>query len=213
MPKDTIRLLIPVALAAQLAAGAAPAAAGGSPHDAFYRCKNAKGESFVGQAIPEECLGADIEVLDQRSHLLRVIPGQRSTEQVNQQQADADAKTAAAQRDRTLLATYLSVADIERLRDQRLELLEQQAFVTHQYIQNLRARQARLMQDVQRYRPYSPNANAPALPDTVAEELVNTVNGLQVYEQELAKNTVEQQRLRRDFGADIARFKELKGLQ
>ena len=31
--------------------------------------------------------------------------------------AAEDAKAAAAQRDRTLLATYLSVADIERLRD------------------------------------------------------------------------------------------------
>ena len=36
------------------------------------------------------------------------------------------AAEAAAQRDRTLLATYLTVADIERLRDQRLEILVQQ---------------------------------------------------------------------------------------
>jgi hypothetical protein len=39
------------------------------------------------------------------------------------------------------------------------------------------------------------------------------VNGLQVYEQELAKNTTEQQRLRGEFDADIARFKELKGIR
>jgi len=37
------------------------------------------------------------------------------------------------------------------------------------------------------------------------------VNGLQVYQQELAKNTAEQQKLRGEFDSDIARFKQLKG--
>ena len=120
---------------------------------------------------------------------------------------------AAANRDKTLLATYLSVEDIERLRDQRLELLVQQARVTDQYIANLRERETRLAQDVQRFRPYSDKTNAPPLPDHIAEDIVNTVNGLQVYQQELAKNTEEQQRLRSEFDSDIARFKELKGIR
>ena len=50
------------------------------------------------------------------------------------------------------------------------------------------------------------------LPDHVAEDIVNTVNGLQVYQQALAKNTSEQQKLRGEFDSDIARFKELKGI-
>ncbi len=50
--------------------------------------------------------------------------------------------------------------------------------MTRQYIANLREREARLMQDVQRYRPYSSKANAPVLPEALAEEIVNTVNGL-----------------------------------
>jgi antitoxin (DNA-binding transcriptional repressor) of toxin-antitoxin stability system len=222
MSRNTFRVLIPVAVAAvaaaQLAAGPACAAtqsrpAASAPGGAFYRCKSSNGLSFVGQAIPDECIGMDVEVLDHGGRVIRIIPGQRSNEQIDQQKAEMDARNAAAQRDRTLLATYLSVADIERLRDQRVELLEQQALVTQQYIQNLHAREARLMQDVQRYRPYSPNPKAPPLPDTLAEELVNTVNGLRVYEQELTKNTAEQQQLRASFGADITRFKELKGLQ
>jgi uncharacterized coiled-coil DUF342 family protein len=105
------------------------------------------------------------------------------------------------------------VADIERLRDQRLELLDQQSRVTEQYIANLRERESRLMGDVQRFRPYSDDEAAPPVPDHIAEEIVNTVNGLQVYEQELAKNTAEREKLRTEFGADIARFKELKGLK
>jgi len=177
-----------------------------------YRCRDAKGQAHYGQSIPEVCMDLDIEVLDGAGRVIRTIPGRRSLDQVAAQQAAADAAKTSAQRDRTLLATYLSVADIERLRDQRLELLEQQSRVTQQYIANLREREARLMGDVQRFRPYSDKPKAPPVPEHVAEEIVNTVNGLQVYEQELAKNTTEQERLRTEFAADIARFKELKGL-
>jgi hypothetical protein len=143
---------------------------------------------------------------------VRVLPGRAALEQIQEQKAAEDAKAAAIQRDRTLLATYLSVADIERLRDQRLELLEQQNVVTRQYITNLRAREARLMEQVQRFRPYSDNPNAPPLPEQIASEIINTVKGLQVYEEELAKNTAERARLTSEFASDIARFKELKGL-
>jgi hypothetical protein len=227
-PLDTARkrarvvsraVLLAVALLAALAAGVADAAAKknrGGPAlttEEMYRCKAANGRTYVSQAIPGECMDIDVEVLDETGRVVRVIPGRESLEEIAQRKAAEDAKAAAAQRDKTLLATYLTVADIERLRDQRIELLEQQNVVTRQYISNLRAREARLMQSVQRYRPYSPKPNAPALPEQIASEIVNTVKGLQVYEQELTKNTSERERLTREFGADIQRFKELKGLK
>jgi hypothetical protein len=199
-----------VASAAAVAANRPPAP--NETGETFFRCRNEKGQSIVGQSIPAECMEADVDVLDKTGRVVRTIPGRRSMAQIQQQKSDADAVKAAAQRDRTLLATYLSVSDIERLRDSRLEQLEQQALVTRQYITNLRAREGRLMQDAQRYRPYAPTADAPALPDSMAEELINTVNGLRVYEQELIKNTAEQQQLRTEFDADITRFKELKAV-
>jgi hypothetical protein len=209
-----VRTLLALSLAALLASPAGFAAtkkkAPPKTGEAFFRCKDAQGHSIMGQAIPAECMDADVDVLDKTGRVVRTIPGRRSMEQINQQKAAAEAGVAAKQRDRTLLATYLTVEDIERLRDQRVEQLEQQALVTRQYITNLRAREARLMQDVQRYRPYSGKPNAPALPEQLAAELVNTVNGLRVYEQELTKNMAEQQQLRAEFDADISRFKELK---
>ena len=178
-----------------------------------YRCRNSKGQYEYGQSIPPVCMDQDVEVLDETGRMVRVIPGRRSLEQVAAQKASEEELKAAAQRDRTLLATYLTVTDIERLRDQRLELLEQQSRVTEQYIANLREREARLMADAQRFRPYSSKASAQPLPDHLAEEMVNTVNGLQVYQEELAKNTAERNQLRAEFEADITRFKELKGIK
>jgi hypothetical protein len=215
-----MRMLTPVAVllltlpaADAVAATKSKARSAPSSHESVYRCRDASGQTHFGQNIPPECMDADVEVLDETGRVVRVIPGRRSLESVSAAQAADEARKAAEQRDRTLLATYLTVADIERLRDQRLDLLEQQTRVTRQYIDNLRERETRLMTDVQRYRPYSGKPNAPALPDHIAEDIVNTVNGLQVYEQELAKNTAEQQKLRSEFDADIARFKQLKGVK
>jgi hypothetical protein len=204
-------LLVACALAAGVADAGSKGPAIGDEH--IYRCKSASGHSFFGQNIPPECMGADVEVLDQTGRVVRMIPGAKSLEQITAQKAADDAKAASAQRDRTLLATYLTVADIERLRDQRIDLLEQQNVVTRQYIANLRAREARLMESVQRFRPYSPKPDAPPLPEQIASEIVNTVKSLQVYEQELTKNTTERERVAREFAADISRFKELKGIK
>ena len=185
-------------------------------HEAVYRCKDANGQSHFGQSIPAVCIGRDIEVLDNTGRVVRRIDNAAvlalRAEQDELEKARARAAELAAQRDRTLLATYLSVNDIERLRDNRLEILVLQSQVTREYIENLRERETRLIQDVQRFRPYSRTPTAPPVPDHLAEEMVNTVNGLQVYQEELAKNTSEQTRLREDFDRDIARFKELKGL-
>ncbi len=177
-----------------------------------YRCRDASGQSHMGQNIPPPCMDRDVEVLDQTGRVVRIIPGREAMEQTAAEQSAAQAEKNSEQRDRTLLATYITVADIERLRDQRLDLLEQQSHVTREYIDNLHEREVRLMTDAQRYRPYSAKPKAPPMPDHVAEDIVNTVNGLQVYRQELAKNTAEQDRIRADFDSDIARFKELKGL-
>ena len=184
--------------------------------EAVYRCRDAQGQQFFGQVIPPECMDLDIEVLDSTGRVVRTIEGRQSMQTHTQRTAEAEAQKeatiAAKQRDRTLLATYLTVSDIERLRDQRLEQLQAQAHVTSQYIVNLQERESRLIQDAGRFRPYARTPNAPPVPDHVAEEMVNTVNGLQVYREELAKNTGDQARLREAFDSDIARFKELKGL-
>ena len=59
--------------------------------------------------------------------------------------------------------------------------------VTEQNLSNLRERQTRLEGQIARFRPYSDKPNAPPLPDHLAAEMVNTVNGLRVYQESLAR--------------------------
>jgi hypothetical protein len=185
--------------------------------EAFYRCRDANGQTHYGDGMPPACQGVDTEVLDNRGMLLRVIEGEATrNERVKREAAEAtlrQQRETREQRDRMLIETYLSVPDIERLRDQRLDLLIAQYKVTEQNIASLRERQRRMETQVARFKPYSDKPNAPPLPDHLAEEMVNTVNSLRTYQAMLVNNQREQARLKTSFDSDIKRFKELKGLK
>jgi hypothetical protein len=185
--------------------------------EAYYRCKSANGESLYGDSMPPGCLGVDTEILNTQGMVVRVIEGDQTRAARMKREAteakERQLKEERAQRDRMLLETYLSVEDIERLRDQRLELLAAQYRATEQTIVNMRERQSRLESQVARFKPYSDKPKAPPLPDHLGEEMVNTVNSLRVYQESLIKNRDEQAHVKATFSADIKRFKELKGLR
>ncbi len=202
---------------ALLASAHAALAAQGSGREAFYRCRDGSGQVHYGDSKPPACEGLDTEVLNEHGMVLRVIEG-TSTRSAREQREFAETsirkeRQARLQRDRMLIETYLTVEDIERLRDQRLDLLDSQYRVTEQNIGNLRARQERLAQQIARFKPYNEKPNAPPLPDHLAEEMVNTVNGMRVYQETLAKTRAEQAAIKQSFSADISRFKELKGIK
>lgn len=208
-------LLLAGALAAPLSHAAQKST--GSSHEAFYRCKDGRGQTHYGDSMPPACAGYDTEVLNDNGMVVRLIEGDATRQsRIAREAVEAKARKAREereQRDRMLIETYLSVEDIERLRDQRLELLVAQHRLTEQNMVGLRDRQGRLENQVARFKPYSENPNAPPLPDHLAEELVNTVNGLRVYQESLASNTKEQAALKASFEADVRRFKELKGIK
>jgi hypothetical protein len=216
MPKQPHHGLTAIGVMCALLATATHAQ-GRSAREAFYRCKDASGQTHYGDSIPHACAGFDTEVLNDRGILVRLIEGEatkaaRLEREAAEKKARAE-REAREQHDRMLIETYPTVADIERLRDQRLELLESQYRVTEQNIRNLRERQARVEQQIARFKPYNDQPNAPPLPDHLAEELVNIVNSERVYRELLAKNKEDQAQLKATFAADIKRFKELKGLK
>jgi hypothetical protein len=216
MDKRPHEALVAISMAIALL-GVATAHAQSKGREAFYRCKDAAGQTHYGDSLPPACTGFDTEVLNEHGMLVRLIEGDR-TRAMRLEREGAEGKVrkereARAQRDRMLIETYLTVADIERLRDQRLELLVSQYRVTEQNIKNLRERQTRLEQQIARFKPYSEQTNAPPLPDHLAEEMVNLVNGARVYAESLIKNKQEQADVKSTFEADIKRFKELKGIK
>jgi hypothetical protein len=209
--------LFSAALVSAAAFGAQKQKESSPNRESVYRCKDAKGQTHYGDSLPPACVGLDTEALNDHGMVLRVIEGDQSrAARLAREAIESKARKEREerqQRDRMLIETYLTVEDIERLRDQRLEQLTAQYRVTEQNIANLRERQSRLEGQIARFKPYSDKPNAPPLPDHLAEEMVNTVNGMRVYDESLAKNRQEQAQLKAAFAADIKRFRELKGLK
>ena len=200
------------------ALAAAPASGkSSSSREAYYRCRSPAGQTLYSDAMPQGCQGQDTEVLNDRGMVLRLIEGEKTRiEREARESREATTRKereANAQRDHVLYETYLTVADIERLRDQRLDLLAGQYRLTEQNIASLKERQARLEKQISRFRPYNDKPGALPLPDHLAEEMVNTANSLKVYRETLVKNQAEQQQLTASFASDITRFKELKGIR
>jgi hypothetical protein len=212
-----LRIIATTIVLVAMAYATAAAAQSRASREAFFRCKDRNGQTHYGDSMPPQCAGMDTEVLNDHGMQVRLIEGEATRlKRLEREAAEGKVrkeKERRALRDRTLIETYLTVEDIERLRGQRLEMLNAQYRVTEQNMANLRDRQTRLETQVARFKPYSDKPNAPPLPDNLASEMVNTVNGLRVYQESLAANRKEQKELNEQFDSDVRRFKELKGLR
>ena len=183
----------------------------------LYRWVDAKGEVHYSDSIPPEQASRDRTLINNQGLKVGFEEGEITPEE----RAEIDRKKAAVEeeqrakaevqrRDRMLLETYLSVADIEELRDRRLELLESQIKVTEAYLGNLRKKLEGLQKEAGGFKPYAAAENAPNIPESLASEIARTTASINNYEQTLARTRTDQHALRASFDNDIARFKQLK---
>ena len=126
-------------------------------------------------------------------------------------EAEKRAKDEIARHDRMLLQTYLSVDDIENLRDRRLGLLESQIKLTETYLSNVRKLLVALQADASNFKPYSTKEDAPQIPENLARDMSQTTAAIVLHVQSLARMGADHAALKKQFDDDIARFRELKG--
>jgi hypothetical protein len=186
----------------------------------MYKWVDDKGVTHVSDAIPPEYSSTDRKVLNNHGVAVNTQRGSITAEELAQQKAAAkaaeDQKKLAARavmRDQVLLDTYLSVEEIEALRDRRLELMASQVKVTEAYLDYLRAKQQKLKMEAQDFRPYSSDPKAQLIDDKLAAELAETGNSIQLYEKNLLDVKTKQTGLVTQFANDIQRFRELKSAQ
>ncbi len=186
----------------------------------MYRWRDAQGRLQTGDSVPPEYSAQDVEVLNSRGVVVGTREGARSPAQRAATESRLASEAAARQtvlrqrqRDQNLLATYLTVEEIELLRDRRLDLVEGQLRVATQYLESLRARLVKLQGNAANFRPYNGKTTGPALPPGLAEDLVRTMNDVQTQERNLATKREDFRRISNEFARDIARFRELKRLE
>jgi hypothetical protein len=187
------------------------------PSARLYKWTDSNGVVHYGDKIPPEYANLDRNVLNDQG----VRVGFEEGEVTEAERAVIAAREAAlaeeqrlrvesARRDRVLLETYLTVSDIEDLRDRRLQLLESQIKVTELYLGNLRKRLVGLQDEASGFKPYTARADAPQIPEFLALDISRTAASISLYEQTLARTRSDQRTLRHSFDQDIIRFRELK---
>ncbi len=185
----------------------------------LYRWTDEDGVVHYGDRVPPEATKLDREELNRYGVAIKTMPRELSDTELAEHQRKKAIEVAeekrirdARERDAVLLNTYLSVEEIESLRNRRNELLDGQIRVTELYLENLRTKLTRLQKDASRFQPYNPDPNAPPIHDWMAKELSNTLNSILSYEKTLNDTRETQAELVTKFDSDIDRYRSLRGL-
>jgi len=192
-------------------------ATAGNTEGKLYRWVDASGTVHYGDSVPPEYAKAERQVVNEHGITVETLPAEKTVDELAEDarlEALAEAERRRGleldRRDSILLSTYVSVDEIEALRNRRKELLDGQIRVTEIYLSNLREKLQKLQADASRFQPYNSDPNAPPIHDWLAKELSNTLNSILVYEKTLDDTRVQQTEIVEKFEKDIDRFRYLK---
>lgn len=200
-------------VSAQLALGWVAAAPPSDNGRVLYKWVDKDGVTHYGDRVPPEYATQEQHVLNSRGYEINRLEAQKTPEQMvadDRKKLDAEQRQL---RDKNLLNTFASVQEIERLRDQRIQLVADQLKVTSQFLETLNGKMKKMRTDSLRYRPYSSDPKAPPMPDQVVEDLVRLTTDMRTQEQNLQQKRSEEASMSIQFESDIDRFKELKHIQ
>lgn len=182
-----------------------------------YKWVDKDGVVHLGDSVPPEYASSQKQVLNEYGVPVANQDGAKTAEQIAAEKAAAKKAAEerqkailAARRDQVLLDTYLTVEEIEALRDRRLELIDTQIKVTENYLQGLRDILHKLQDEAASFKPYSKDPNAPPIDDRLAKELSNTMDSIMLYEKNLSSTKSRKAEVMGQFANDIDRFRELK---
>jgi hypothetical protein len=205
-----------LALALATASGVALAQKTPSGQKKVYRWVDKSGQVHYGDSIPAEYASQDREVVNRQGIATQRIEGEITPEEARMQAEAQKAQREAAAaklRDNVLLQSYVSVKDIEQVRDRRVDMLNSQILVQQQYLDSLKQRYAEQQKQSLRYKPWNKDAKAPEAPEHFVSDLKRTESDMRTQEKNLQQKTQERENLRAQFASDIQRFKELKGIK
>ena len=180
-----------------------------------YKWTDKDGNVHYSDSIPPEYAEQPKEVLNDQGVAVEELAGKKTEEELAEEARLEKIRVAQElqlRADRALLATYLSVAEIEMHRDRRVELFDAQTRVTELYLSNLQRRLDSLRNEASNYKPYSEQSDAPMIEEGLAKDLRETKNTIERHERNLEKYAAEKKQIIDRFNNDIARFKRLKGI-
>lgn len=210
-PDNSVRSAMKIApstksllLAAVLAAGApATVCAAGETEfggDVLYRYTDENGVQVLNDAVPPRYVAGGYEVLGRSGRVLKVVPPQRTGEELKEQKR----RRAQEKADRKLLKRYNSVADIESARSRKLATVEQDMAI-------MRSNIATLGNQIEQEEAKA--ARTQRNGGEVTPELLQRIEDLrrevEVVRERLQRREAEAERLDEEFDRAAARFAEI----
>lgn len=179
-----------------------------------YRWVDDNGTTQISDRVPPDAARFRVEVLNNRGMVIRVMEAAMTEEEraeaarVAEEEAAAEAAAAAqARRDNMLLQSYTSVADLERARDGRLQALAAQIRVSRAAVENLQENVNNLQAQVDQRQQ-----NQQPVPEDLANRLTTAREQLEANERFAVARETEYAQIEETFIADIARYRELRGI-
>ncbi|HEY5655326.1 MAG TPA: DUF4124 domain-containing protein [Woeseiaceae bacterium] len=181
----------------------------------LYKWVDENGVVHYGDSVPPEFADNEKEIVNKEGVTVDRLRGKMTEEELAEQKRLEELriqKELQARSDQALLATYLSVEEIQLHRDRRIELFQAQSRVTELYLRNLHRRLDSLHTEMQRYRPYNDDPNAPLIDRELMDEVNTTKETIERHEGNLLRYRNDEQRIHARFANDIERFRQLRGI-
>lgn len=181
----------------------------------LYRWVDEDGVVHYGDSIPARYAELERQVVNEHGITVDVMQAKKTDEELAEDARLEELRVEAElqrRRDQALLATYLTIDEIEMHRDRRVELFQAQARVTELYLRNLQRRMNMLREEASKFRPYSDDPDAPMIDPDLADDIQQTKVTIARHEENLRKFETDEQNIVARFEGDIDRFKQLKGL-
>lgn len=194
-----------IAVATSLALGSLAGAA----ERTIQQWTDENGVVHYGDAPPPDAARRDRTVLNEQGVAVRQIPREMTPEEAAEARRQQEIEARRKAQDSFLLTTYTRVSDIERVRDDRLALIDSQIELARGSVASSEQRLQALSKRMSSFRPYSTAASARRLPDTLAAEAVQALGERRSVLETLARHEQRREETRAEFDADIARYREL----
>ena len=175
-----------------------------------YKWTDENGVTHYGDSVPAEYSQREQRVLNSQGVEVQKKQAEMSPAEAQAYASKQSEEARRRQHDMFLVSTYATVADIESVRDTRLEQINGQISASEAYITTLNTRVDGLKQRSLNYAPYNTKPGARRMPDDLAEEMVRALSELRTQNSALAQRRGELQSVINSFDADIKRFKELR---
>ncbi len=175
------------------------------------KCKDATGRWHYGDTAAEECAKSKITVMTDEGTTKKVIAAPPTAQELKEREARKEIEEAEHQKaadrekkDALLLATYGVEDDITYIRDRKIALIESSIKASEETLKSLRAALTRMEAQAA-----DEEKSGKADPST-ARNIEQTRKQIARHESVVADKRGEQEALRKQYAAELERYRELK---